>query len=209
MDADFRRRAALLLVPFGRGGDQFAVAVAAGDVGHHGRRQRRRLVDLLAALGDRAFVGEFAQDALQLDAVGVLQAELARDLAGADLSRMRADEGDDGVPVRKAAVALLGHSIRWPCRRFLRRRFRRLCAALAGEVLAVGRHRRARLAGGIGFRLCRGLSSPTAFLAGFGAFGRSRPWRGFAAPAPSWRRASACRRPWPRARRSARWLPAA
>ena len=41
-----------------------------------------------AALGDGAVVGEFAQDALQLDAVGILQAELAGDLAGADLARI-------------------------------------------------------------------------------------------------------------------------
>jgi len=31
-DADLRRFAVLDLIPFGRGGDQFAVAVAGGDV---------------------------------------------------------------------------------------------------------------------------------------------------------------------------------
>ncbi len=39
MNADFRRLAAFHLIPFGGNGDQFAVAVAAGDVGHHGRRE--------------------------------------------------------------------------------------------------------------------------------------------------------------------------
>ena len=91
-------------------------------------------LDLLAALVDGAVVGEFAQDALQLGAVGVLQAELARDLAGADLARMRADEGDDGVPARKAIVALLCHFIRGPCPRFSSQASWRL-AGLAGEVL--------------------------------------------------------------------------
>ena len=42
----------------------------------------------LPRLAIGAVVGEFAQDALQLDAVGVLQAEFARDLAGADLARI-------------------------------------------------------------------------------------------------------------------------
>ncbi len=54
MDADLRRLAAFLLIPFGGRRDQFAVAVASGDVGHHGRRQCGRLVDFLAVLGDRA-----------------------------------------------------------------------------------------------------------------------------------------------------------
>ena len=106
MDADFRRLAALDLVPFGRRGDQFAVAVAAGDVHHQRRRQRRRLLDLAAVLLDGAVVGQFAQDPFQLDAVGVLQAEFARDLAGADFARIGADERDEGVPVGKAALAL-------------------------------------------------------------------------------------------------------
>ena len=75
MDADFRRFAAFL-IPFGRRCDQFAVAVAAGDVGHDGRRQCGGLVDFFALLGDRPVVGEFAQDAFQLDALGVLEAEL-------------------------------------------------------------------------------------------------------------------------------------
>ena len=101
--------AALDLVPFGRRCDQFTIAVAPGDVGHQGGGQGRRLGDLLAALLDRARVGEFAQDAFQLDAVGVLEAEFACDLAGPDLSGLGANEGDDGVPGRKAAVARV-----WP-----------------------------------------------------------------------------------------------
>ena len=53
VDADFRRRAVLGLVPFGRGGDQFAVAVAAGDVGDHASGQRAGLVQLLARASRR------------------------------------------------------------------------------------------------------------------------------------------------------------
>src|SRR5258708_29080364 len=117
MDADFRRFAAFHLIPFGWSRDQFAVAVASGDVGHHGRRQYCGFADLFAALLDRALVGQFAQDALQLGAVGVLEAEFPRDLAGSDFPRMRADEGDNGVPLWKNLVASLCHLIRLPCRR--------------------------------------------------------------------------------------------
>src|SRR6185437_3304122 len=109
VNAYFRRFAAFHLVPFGRGGDQFPVAVAAGDVGNQGRWQGRRLLDLLAAPRDRAFVREFAQQLLQLHPVGILQTELTGDLARSDLSRMRADESDDDVPAGKFAVTLPGH----------------------------------------------------------------------------------------------------
>src|ERR1700688_3097888 len=111
MNADFRRLAAFHLVPFGGRCDQLAVIVAPGDVGHQCCRQRGGFADRLAALFDGAFVGELAQNSLQLGAVGVLQAELARDLAGADVPRMRADEGDDGVPGRKAELAVFRHAI--------------------------------------------------------------------------------------------------
>src|SRR5450432_3343522 len=157
MDADFRRLAVFHLIPFGGRGDQFAVAVTAGDVGHHGRRQGCRFADLLAALLNGAFVGEFPQYAFQLDAVGVLQAEFPRDFAGADFSRMRADKGDEGVPLWKNLVALFCH----------------LSACLAGALLGGGlgywfrrrgfgrrRYRRAGLAGrggAVRFRLGRGF----------------------------------------------------
>jgi hypothetical protein len=113
MNPDFRRGAVLFLIPFGGRRDQLAVVVASGDVGHHGRRQGGRLLDLLAAFFDRALIGQFAQNALQLDAVGVFQAELARDLAGSDVPRTRTNKGDDGVPAWKDVVALLCHSIRF------------------------------------------------------------------------------------------------
>ena len=48
-NADFRRRAVRLLVPFGRNRDQLAVAVAAGDVGERDRGQGAGVVQLLAA----------------------------------------------------------------------------------------------------------------------------------------------------------------
>ena len=44
---------------------------------------------------DAAFVGQFAQHALQLDAAVVLQIEGAGDLARADLAGLVADEGED------------------------------------------------------------------------------------------------------------------
>ncbi len=50
----------------------------------------------VAAFGDDTFIGEVAQDALELDAVGVLQAEGACNLARADLAiGIIADEGGD------------------------------------------------------------------------------------------------------------------
>src|SRR5580698_9052909 len=70
----------------------------------------------------------------------------------------RTDECDNGVSLRKNLVALFGHAIRLP-----------LSARLADALLGDGfydlggrgrghrRHRRARLAGGIGFRLRRGF----------------------------------------------------
>ena len=86
-----------LLVPFVRRGDQLAVGVARGDVGEHGCGQGAGLVQLLAALLDRAFVGEIAQHALEFGARGVLQAEGAGDFAGADLAGAFADEGESSA----------------------------------------------------------------------------------------------------------------
>src|ERR1700678_4035454 len=180
MDADLRRFAAFL-VPFGRGCDQFAVAVAAGDVGHHGRRQRCRFVDFLALLGDRALVGEFAQDAFQLNPVGISEAEFPRDLAGADFPRMRADECDNGVPLRKNLVALLGHSIRLPYPLALPTVFLATgFATLAGEVVAdaVTSARALLAASDFGFAAA---FFATAFLAGFAVFATASTLAGFAA----------------------------
>ena len=93
-DADDRRRAVGFLVPFGRARQQFAVAVAAGDVGEHDRRQGAGVMQPLAALLDVSVVGEFAQHALERRAVGILGAEGARDLARADLAGVLANEGE-------------------------------------------------------------------------------------------------------------------
>ena len=95
--ADLGGGAVLGLIPFGRNRDQFAVAVARRDIGDHDMRQRPGMVQLLAALLDAAFVAEFAQHGLERGAVGVPEIEGARDLAGADLSGLLADEGDDVV----------------------------------------------------------------------------------------------------------------
>ena len=85
-DVDDRRRAVRLFVPFGRPRQKFAVAVAAGDVGEHDRRQRAGVVQPFAPAVDVAFVGKFAQHAFERGAVGILGAEGARDFARADLA---------------------------------------------------------------------------------------------------------------------------
>ena len=59
MNANFRRFAAFDFIPFGGNGEQFAVTVAARDVGQHGRRQGFGLADFLAAL---RFAGITYQD---------------------------------------------------------------------------------------------------------------------------------------------------
>jgi hypothetical protein len=106
-DADLGSGAVLGLIPFGRDRDQFAVAVARRDVGDHDMGQRPGMVQLLAALLDAAFVPELAQHGLERGAVGVLHAEGARDLAGADFSgcwpmkaTMSSLEGRRGFAVR-------------------------------------------------------------------------------------------------------------
>ena len=76
-DADDRRRAVRFLVPFGRPREQFAVAVAAGDVGEHDRRQAAGAMQPLSAPLDMSAFGEFAQHALERGAVGILGAERA------------------------------------------------------------------------------------------------------------------------------------
>ncbi len=84
-----------LFVPFVRRGDEIAVGVARGDVGEDGGGQGAGLVQLLVPLFDGALVAEFAQQALELGAHGVLEAEGAGDFAGADFARPLADEGED------------------------------------------------------------------------------------------------------------------
>src|SRR5665213_427799 len=53
------------------------------------------MMQFLAALFDRAVVFEIAQHALELGAHGILEAEGAGDLAGADLAAPLADEGEN------------------------------------------------------------------------------------------------------------------
>jgi hypothetical protein len=84
-----------VLVPFVRGGDEIAVAVSRSDVGEHGRGQGARMVQFLASFLDRPFVGEFAQQALEIGAQRVLQAEGTGDFAGADFAGFVSDEGED------------------------------------------------------------------------------------------------------------------
>ena len=56
----------------------------------------------LAAPVDQAFVGNFAQHAVERRAVGVLGAECARNLARADFAAAFADEGDKLIAGGKA-----------------------------------------------------------------------------------------------------------
>ena len=95
MHADARRLAVLLGVPLGRNGDQFAVAVALGDIGEDHGGEGAGMVQFLAPFLDGALVLKVAQHVTQRSAVGVLQAERARDLAHAGLALVRADEGDN------------------------------------------------------------------------------------------------------------------
>jgi len=83
-----------LFVPLGWNRHKFAVGVAPADVGSHDRRQRAGVMQLVAAAFDPAFVGEVAQHLPERCALGVLQAEGARDLARADLAALGADKGE-------------------------------------------------------------------------------------------------------------------
>ena len=85
-------------------GDEFAVAVARDDVGECDRGQGARLVQLLAAFLDRAFVGQVAQQRFSSRAIGVLQTEGAGDLARADFAGCVADEGEELLAGGKCGV---------------------------------------------------------------------------------------------------------
>src|SRR6516225_1194816 len=74
-----------------------SLGIARGDVGDHDGGQGPGVMQLLAAALDAAGVGEFAQHAFERGAVGVLEAEGAGDLAGADLAGLLADEGEEVV----------------------------------------------------------------------------------------------------------------
>ncbi len=87
-----RRRAVGRLVPFGRPRDKFAVAVPAGDVANDHGRQGAGAVQLLSEALDMTAVGQFAQHALKLGAIGILGAERAGHFAGADIAGVLADE---------------------------------------------------------------------------------------------------------------------
>src|SRR5579863_2638639 len=77
------------------------------------------MMELLLALRDAALVGELAQGALALGAVGVLEPEGARDLTRADAARLLADEGED---------LLLGRIGRFARRTFHEKWFREGCS---------------------------------------------------------------------------------
>src|SRR5262249_28611141 len=109
VNSDLRGLAALRLVPFRRRRNQLAIGISASNISQDGRGKGCGLGNCLAAFDDPALVGKLAQQALQLCAVGVLQAELARDFLCPDVSGIPSDESDDGVPGRKAMVMPLLH----------------------------------------------------------------------------------------------------
>src|ERR1700761_6937635 len=79
MDEDLRRL--FVGLPALRPREQFAVGVLAGDLQHRDLGQRAGLGVALAVSGDDAFLVKFLEDALQGDAVGAFDAELAREIA--------------------------------------------------------------------------------------------------------------------------------
>jgi len=95
VNADFRRRPVRIRVPFVGRGDQLAVGIARGNIGEHGGGQRAGVVQLLAPLLDRAFVGQVTQHALEFGAQRILETESAGDFAGADLAGPLSDEGEN------------------------------------------------------------------------------------------------------------------
>jgi len=92
-DADDRRSAVRLFIPFRGPGQELAVGVAAGDVGDHYGGQRPGMMQALTPPFDVAFVGKLAQHALERRPVGIFGAECPRNLARADFAGMLADEG--------------------------------------------------------------------------------------------------------------------
>ena len=80
-------------IPFGGNADQFAVGIAAGDVGEDDARQAAGVMELLATLFDAAFVGEVAQHGFERGAVCILEPEGTGDFTGADVAGFLADEG--------------------------------------------------------------------------------------------------------------------
>src|SRR5208283_3163559 len=113
-DQDSRRRP--LLVPFDGFRDEFAVAVALGDVGHHDRRQPALHLQRLAAAGDRALVLQILDKQLQLGLRLALDAESPGDVALghprwrflAVWRRRPANEGDKLIARRHGRVARRG-----------------------------------------------------------------------------------------------------
>jgi hypothetical protein len=87
-------RAVGLFVPLGRPRQQFAIAVAAGNVGEDDRRQSAGVMQSFALPIYAAFIGQFAQHALECGAVGILRPKGARNLPDADFAAVLADKVD-------------------------------------------------------------------------------------------------------------------
>jgi hypothetical protein len=93
-DLNDGRSAVGFFVPLGRACHQFAVAIAAGDVGDNDRRQSAGVMQAFATPVDLSVVGEFAEHAIERGAIRIFGAKGARDLSDADLAAAFADEGD-------------------------------------------------------------------------------------------------------------------
>ena len=104
--------------PFGGPGDQFAVAVALGDVGDDERGQAALDGERLAAARDRALGLQILEEELQFRLGFALDAEGAGDVALGDARRRAlavgrrrsADEGDHLLARRKRSGSRLSHA---------------------------------------------------------------------------------------------------
>ncbi len=92
-DADNRRGAVGLFVPFGRPRQKLAVGVAAGNVSEHHRRQCAGVMQPFAMAIDLALLCQFTQHAIERRPVRILGAERARDFTHAHFAGALADEG--------------------------------------------------------------------------------------------------------------------
>ena len=83
----------LLLVPFGRDGNQLAVVVPPGNVRQNHRGELAGLVHRLALSVEDTLILQILEDLLEPDPVVAFDAEALRDLPLADLALRMGDEG--------------------------------------------------------------------------------------------------------------------
>jgi hypothetical protein len=92
-DANDRRRAMGVFVPFGGARQQFAVTIAAGNVGKHNSGQRAGMMQALSSPFDVSAIGKLAQHAVERRPVRILRAKGAGDLARTHFAGALANKG--------------------------------------------------------------------------------------------------------------------